>query len=131
MKNEKLCEYLSDVGILLLDNIDLFFQIYSSNNLNQLTKEQEKLKNSLFLYLQKTSKNENLLKLMSSHIIETYYNTQAINKYKALNNLITIFKLRFFSLYNYFITRISLYITKKAKRTIQILLFGYLLFRLS
>ena len=119
MKNEKLCEYLSDVGVLLLDNIDLFFQIYSSNNLNQLTKEQEKLKNSLFLYLQKTSKNENLLKLMSSHIIETYYNTQAINKYKALNNLITIFKLRFFSLYNYFIVRVSFYITKKAKRTIN------------
>ena len=118
MKNEKLCEYLSDVGVLLLDNIDLFFQIYSSNNLNQSTKEQEKLKNSLFLYLQKTSKNENLLKSMSSHIIETYYNTQAINKYKALKNLITIFKLRLFSHYNHFITRVSLYITKKSKRII-------------
>ena len=119
MKNEKLCEYLSDVGVLLLDNIDLFFQIYSSNNLNQSTKEQEKLKNSLFLYLQKTSKNENLLKSMSSHIIETYYNTQAINKYKALKNLITIFKLRLFSHYNHFITRVSLYITKKSKRIIN------------
>ena len=119
MKNEKLCEYLSDVGVLLLDNIDLFFQIYSSNNLNQSTKEQEKLKNSLFLYLQKTSKNENLLKSISSHIIETYYNTQAINKYKALKNLITIFKLRFFSHYNHFITRVSLYITKKSKRIIN------------
>ena len=119
MKNEKLCEYLSDVGVLLLDNIDLFFQIYSINNLNQSTKEQEKLKNSLFLYLQKTSKNENLLKSMSSHIIETYYNTQAINKYKALKNLITIFKLRLFSHYNHFITRVSLYITKKSKRIIK------------
>ena len=119
MKNEKLCEYLSDVGVLLLDNIDLFFQIYSSNNLNQSTKEQEKLKNSLFLYLQKTSKNENLLKSMSSHIIETYYNTQAINKYKALKNLITIFKLRLFSHYNHFITRVALYITKKSKRIIN------------
>ena len=119
MKTENLCEYLSDVGVLLLDNIDLFFQIYSSNNLNQSTKEQEKLKNSLFLYLQKTSKNENLLKSMSSHIVETYYNTQAINKYKALKNLITIFKLRLFSHYNHFITRVSLYITKKAKRIIN------------
>ena len=119
MKNEKLCEYLSDVGVLLLDNIDLFFQIYSSNNLNQSTKEQEKLKNSLFLYLQKTSKNENLLKSMSSHIIETYYNTQAINKYKALKNLITIFKLRLFSHYNHFITRVALYISKKSKRIIN------------
>ena len=119
MKDEKLCEYLSDVGVLLLDNIDLFFQIYSSNNLNQSTKEQEKLKNSLFLYLQKTSKNENLLKSMSSHIIETYYNTQAINKYKALKNLITIFKLRLFSHFNHFITRVSLYITKKSKRIIN------------
>ena len=119
MKNEKLCEYLSEVGVLLLDNIDLFFQIYFSNNLNQSTKEQEKLKNSLFLYLQKTSKNENLLKSMSSHIIETYYNTQAINKYKALKNLITIFKLRLFSHHNHFITRVSLYITKKSKRIIN------------
>ena len=119
MKNEKLCEYLSDVGVLLLDNIDLFFQIYSSNNLNKTIKEQEKLKNSLFLYLQKTSKNENLLKSMSSHIIEIYYNTQAINKYKALKNLITIFKLRLFSHYNHFITRVSLYITKKSKRIIN------------
>ena len=119
MKNEKLCEYLSDVGVLLLDNIDLFFQIYSSNNLNKSTKEQEKLKNSLFLYLQKTSKNENLLKSMSSHIIETYYNTQAINKYKALKNLIAIFKLKLFSHFNHFITRVSLYITKKSKRIIN------------
>ena len=119
MKNEKLCEYLSDIGVLLFDNIDLFFQIYSTNNSKKFNTEQEKLKNSLFLYLQKTSKDENLLKEISFHLIEAYYNTHIINKYKSLKSLFNILKFKYFSHYNYFITRISLYIIKKTKATIN------------
>ena len=56
MNNEKLCEYLSDIGVLLFDNVDLFLQMYSSQNNKKFKNEAEKLKESLFLYLQKTTK---------------------------------------------------------------------------
>ena len=115
MKNEKLCEYLSDIGILPFDNIDLFFQIYSSNNSKIFNSEREKLKNSLFLYLKKTSENENNLKEISNHLIEGYYNSYIINNYKNLTILFNLLRLKFFSHYNYFITKISSYIIKKAK----------------
>ena len=119
MKNEKLCEYLSDIGILLFDNIDLFFQIYSSNNSKKFNSEQEKLKNSLFLYLKKTSENENNLKEISNHLIEGYCNSYIINKYKNLTNLFNLLRLKFFSHYNHFISRISLYIIRKTKSPIN------------
>ena len=119
MKNEKLCEYLSDVGVLPLDNIDLFSQIYSSNVSKKFNNEKEKLKNCLFLYFQKTAKDDSLLKEISSHLIETYYNTYIINKYRSLKNLFNILKLKYCSHYNYFITRISLYIIKKTKPKIN------------
>ena len=48
--NEELCEYLSEKGVLLFDNIDLFFQVYSSNNNKQFKNEPEKLKESLLIY---------------------------------------------------------------------------------
>ena len=118
MKNEKLCEYLSDIGILLFDNIDLFFQIYSTNNSKMFNSKQEKFKNSLFLYLKKTSENENYLKEISNHLIEGYYNSHLINKYKYLTNLFNLLRLKFFSHYNYFITRIFLYIIRNTKPSI-------------
>ena len=31
-EKEKLCEYLSEIGILLFDNINTFLNIYSENN---------------------------------------------------------------------------------------------------
>ena len=91
MSKEKLCEYLTDIGILLFDNIGLFFNIHSIKTEKHFKNEPEKLKDSLFQYLQKTSKNDNLLRLMSNKLIESYYNSQAVSQYKALKNLINIF----------------------------------------
>ena len=83
MNDDKIFEYLSDIGILLFDNIDLFFEIHSKNNKdNQFKNEREKLKESLFLYLQKTSKDDNLLRNMSKQLIESYYNSKLVTKYK-------------------------------------------------
>ena len=110
MENEKLCEYLSDIGVLLFDNVDLFLNIYSSNNSKQFKSEQEKLKNSLFIYLQKTIKDEKYLNEMSNNIIETFYNNQAINKYKILKNFVNILHQKLFSRYNFFIVKISKFI---------------------
>jgi hypothetical protein len=86
MSNEKICEYLSEKGVLLFENIDLFFQINSSLNNKNFKNEPEQLKESLFLYLQKTTKNDNLLRLISSQLIDSYYNSQAITKYKNIKN---------------------------------------------
>ena len=118
MKNEKLCEYLSELGVLLFDNIDLFLQINSTNNSKQFNSEQEKLKNSLFLYLEKTTKNENLLNKMSNNLIESFYNNQAINRYKALQNLFVILKSKLYSHYNNFISRVSQYIINNTNNII-------------
>lgn len=115
MNNEKLCEYLSDKGVLLFDNIDLFFQVYSSNNNKQFNNEPEKLKESLFLYLEKTTKDENLLRLMSNQIIESYYNSQALTKYKTIKNLINILQAKLLLNYTNFIISISRYIIGKNK----------------
>ena len=118
MKNEKLCEYLSELGVLLFDNIDLFLQINSTNNSKQFNSEQEKLKNSLFLYLEKTTKNENLLNKMSNNLIESFYNNQAINRYKELQNLFVILKSKLYSHYNNFISRVSQYIINNTNNII-------------
>ena len=115
MKNENLCEYLSDIGILLFENMDSFFQIYSSNNSKKFITEMDKLKSSLFIYLQNTIKNENLLNIMSSNIIDAYYNTQTLNQYKTISNLINVFKQKLFSHYNFFLARTSMYIMKNIK----------------
>ena len=62
MNIQKLCGYLSNMGILLLDNIDLFFQIHSTKKSRHFRNKPYNLQDFLFLYLQKTSKNENLFR---------------------------------------------------------------------
>jgi len=113
MSKEKLCEYLTDIGILLFDNIGLFFNIHSIKTEKHFKNEPEKLKDSLFQYLQKTSKNDNLLRLMSNKLIESYYNSQAVSQYKALKNLINIFQNKLFLIYNSFFIKLSIYLMQK------------------
>ena len=117
MNNEKLCEYLSDKGVLLFDNIDLFFQVYSSNNNKEFKNEPEKLKETLFLYLEKTTKDENLLKLMSNQIIDSYYNSQALTKYKTIKSLVNILQSKLLLNYTILIFNISRYIMNKKTAT--------------
>ena len=113
MNNEKLCEYLSDIGVLLLDNIDIFFKIHSSKNDKLFKNEPEKLKESLFLYLQKTCKSDNSLRLMSKQIIESYYNSQVIIKYKSLKNVVNILTNKLLLRYHNFMLNISKYISNR------------------
>jgi hypothetical protein len=117
MSNDKLCEYLTDIGILLFDNIELFFKINSIKSDNNFNNEPEKLKNSLFQYMQKTSKDDNLLHTMSKQIIDSYYNVQAVTQYKALKNFINIYQNKLFLIYNNFFINLSLYIINKSKST--------------
>ena len=107
MEKEKLlCEYLSEIGILLFDNINTFLNIYSENNSKKFKSEQEKQKNALFIYLQETLKNDQYLNSISDNIIETFYNKQAIIRYNALKNLVNILTFKLVSNYNFFIARI-------------------------
>ena len=116
MNDDKIYEYLSDIGILLFHNIDLFFEIHSKNNKdNQFKNEREKLKESLFLYLQKTSKDDNLLRNMSKQLIESYYNSKLVTKYKEIKNFINIIQNKLFLIYHNFIINISKYIINKNK----------------
>ena len=120
MNIQKLCEYLSDIGVLLFDNIDLFFQIHSTKKNKQFKNEPDNLKDSLFLYLQKTSKNENLLRQMSKQLVESYYNSKAILRYKSITNLVNIFQNKLFLIYNNVVINLSKHIANnkdKIKRT--------------
>ena len=112
MEKEKIFEYLSEIGVLLFDNIDSFLNIYSNINSKNFNTEQEKLKNALFIYLQETTKNEQHLNSISNNIIEGFYNKQAINRYNALKNLVNILNLKLFSTFNFFISRIIQHIIK-------------------
>ena len=116
MEKEKIFEYLSEIGILLFDNINSFLDIYS-NNSQKFNSEQDKLKNTLFLYLQETTKNEQYLNSISTNLIETFYNKQAISRYNALKNLVNILNIKLLSTYNFFTTRILYYISKNKNQS--------------
>ena len=117
MSNENLYEYLTEIGVLLLENIDLFLNIHSIKNEKDFKNEREKLKDSLFQYLKKTSKDDKLLRLISQNLIESYYKSQAVSKYKGLKNLINIYQNKLFLIYNNFFINTSIYIMNKNKAT--------------
>ena len=117
MSNENLYEYLTEIGVLLLENIDLFLNIYFIKNEKDFKNEREKLKDSLFQYLKKTSKDDKLLRLISQNLIESYYKSQAVSKYKGLKNLINIYQNKLFLIYNNFFINTSIYIMNKNKAT--------------
>ena len=119
MNSQKVCEYLSDIGVLLFDNIDLFFQIHSAKKNNQFKNEPEHLKDSLFLYLQKTTKNENLLRSMSKKLIESYYNSHTIINYMNIKNLVNILQNKLLHNYNNVIMSILKYIANNKENKIK------------
>ena len=119
MNSQKVCEYLSDIGVLLFDNIDLFFQIHSAKKNNQFKNEPEHLKDSLFLYLQKTTKNENLLRSMSKKLIESYYNSHTIINYMNIKNLVNILQNKLLHNYNNVIMSILKYIANNKENKMK------------
>ncbi len=115
MKIKKICEYLSEIGILEIKDINYFLKIYSQIEQNKCKREIDRLKITLFSYLNSISKNDNLLFSICRNIIDSYLKTQLVLKYKSLNSLSNIFKNKFRILYNSFISKLNLFILKKKK----------------
>ena len=115
MKIKKICEYLCDIGLLGLKDINYFLKIYSQIDNNKCTREIDKLKISLFSYINAISKDDKLLFQICRNIIDSFVNSQIVLKYKALNSIINILKNKISLLYNKFIYKLNICILKKKK----------------
>ena len=115
MKIKKICEYLSEIGILELKDLNYFLKIYSQIENNKCKREIDRLKICLFIYINSISKNDNHLFKICRNIIDSYLNTQLVLKYKALNSFSNIFKNKLKSLFNLFFYKLNLFVLNKKK----------------
>ena len=115
MKIKKICEYLCDIGLLGIKDINYFLKIYSQIDNNKCRREVDKLKISLFSYINSISKDDKLLFQICRNIIDSFVNSQIVLKYKALNSINNIFKNKISILYNRFFCKLSINILKKKK----------------
>ena len=118
MKIQKICEYLSDIGLLQMTDINHFLTIYSKIEQNKCTKETDRLKISLFSYINTISKDDNQLFNMCRNIIDSFLNNHIILKFKTLNYFCSILKNKISLRYNSFLCKIKIYIINKRKSKI-------------
>jgi hypothetical protein len=69
MKIEKICEYLSEIGILEYENINIFLDIYTKLN---NTKISDKIIDTLAIYINNNYIKNNQLKNLSKSIISSF-----------------------------------------------------------
>ena len=87
MKIKKICEYLCDIGLLEIKDINYFLQIYSQIENSKCKRELDKLKISLFSHFNNVSKNDNQLFKLCRNIVDSFINNQIVLKYRTLNSL--------------------------------------------
>ena len=116
MKIEKICEYLSDIGLLKLDNINNFLKIYSQISKNKYKSESDKIILALFSYFALISKNNQNLYDICRNIIDSYLNNQILNRYKGIKYLNNIFRSKLHSRYHLFLIKLINYRIKKQKK---------------
>ena len=91
MTLEKICEYFNDIGILQLENLNRFLQIYNQISQNNIKNKSDKLILALFSYITLISKNEQQLYDICKSIVNSFTNNQIVYRYRALymmNNII-------------------------------------------
>ena len=115
MKIKKICEYLCDIGILELKDINDFLQIFSQIDNNKCKRELDRLKLTLFSYFNIISKNDNQLFKTCRNIIDSFVNSQIVSKYKSLNSLNNILKNKINLMYNIFFYKLKIFLLKKKK----------------
>ena len=116
MKIQKICEYLSDIGILQMENINRFLKIYTQLSQNKYKNKSDKLILALFSYITLVSKNEQQLYDICKNIVNSYTNNQIINRYKSLNIFNNIFKTKLHSKYILFLSKLNSYTFNKKRR---------------
>ena len=113
MTLEKICEYLNDIGIIQLDNIDKFLKIYNQISQNNFKNKSDKLILALFTYITLVSKNEQQLYDICTNIINNFTNNQILYRYRALYIINNIINTKLKSTYVTFFTKLNFLKNKK------------------
>ena len=109
----KICDYLYDIGILELDSIKDFLNLYSNLTLDKTRDNSTNIIMALSSYLSKKMKSEQDLNKLSENIITSFSNQNIINRYKSLKIIIKIFNSKLNMRYSSFFREINLYTFKK------------------
>ena len=117
MKIEKICEYLSEIGILEYENINIFLDIYTKLN---NTKISDKIIDTLAIYINNNYIKNNQLQNLSKSIISSFNNYQLILKYRILNNMKNILYSKIQTKYIIFFLNLSFYLLRKKNITSKI-----------
>ena len=117
MTLEKICEYLNDIGIIQLDNIDKFLKIYNQISQNNFKNKSDKLILALFTYITLISKNEHQLYDICTNIINNFTNNQILYRYRALYIINNIINTKLKSTYVTFFTKLNFFKNKKFFRS--------------
>ena len=117
MKIEKICEYLSEIGILEYENINIFLDIYTKLN---NTKISDKIIDTLAIYINNNYIKNNQLQNLSKSIISSFNNYQLILKYRILNNMKNILYSKIQTKYIIFFLNLSFYLLRKKSNSSKI-----------
>ena len=119
MNIEKICEYFNDIGILQIENINKFLNIYSQFSRNKYKSKADKLILTLFSYLTSISKNEQNLYNISKNIVNNFTNNQLLYRYHALTMFNNIFNTKLRLNYILFMYKLRTHIFNKKLKNIN------------
>ena len=117
MTLEKICEYFNDIGILQLENLNRFLQIYNQISQNNIKSKSDKLILALFSYITLISKNEQQLYDICKSIVNSFTNNQIVYRYRALYMMNNIINSKIKSRYVSFFCRLMFYGNKQIIRS--------------
>ena len=117
MKIEKICEYFNDIGILQLENINSFLQIYTQISQNKYKNKSDKLILALFSYITLASKSEQQIYDICKNIVNCFSNNLILYRYRALTMFNHIFKNKLHSKYILFLSKLNSFIYNKKRKT--------------
>jgi len=110
MKIEKICEYLNNIGILQIENMNEFLKIYFQVSHKRYNKQSDKLVLALFSYISLALKNKNNIYQICKNIVNNYSLNQTLYRYRAINSLNNIFRTKLYSKYILFFIKLYYYL---------------------
>ena len=116
MNLEKICEYLSEIGILGYENINTFLNIYSKLNKQNYSHKENKIIETLKIYLTNNFIKNNQVSKLCASIISSYINYQLILKFQSLNNMNNLLLSKLRNKYILFFLNLSLHLLKNEPR---------------
>ena len=116
MNLEKICEYLSEIGILGYENINTFLNIYSKLNKQNYSHKENKIIETLKIYLTNNFIKNNQVSKLCASIISSYINYQLILKFQSLNNMNNLLLSKLRNKYILFFLNLSMHLLKNEPR---------------